>query len=74
MGLPSCRGGALRGLLDACGEGCPPLEGARMFAVERGEVWVETDTSVLKWDGRKLRDQGTAKQALATLALRWSSR
>ena len=74
MGLSPCRGDALRELLDACGEGCPPLEGARMFAVERGEVWVETDTSVLKWDGRKLRDQGTAKQALATLALRWSSR
>jgi len=74
MGLSRCSGEALRELVEAFGEGCPDLGDARLFACDFGEVWVERNGSVLRWDGRKLRDQGTTQQALATLALRWSSR
>lgn len=61
----------------ACSEvvGEAPPEGAEAcFAIDRATVYVCRGGSVYAWDGREERDEGTPKQALASLVLRWSNR
>jgi molybdenum cofactor biosynthesis protein B len=50
-----------------------PGEG-QLFAVEADRVLVLEGTRVHSWDGRHRRDEGSPASALASLALRWSSR
>lgn len=45
-----------------------------LFAVAGDAVWFERAGSVMRWDGRKLSDEGFPKQVLARLALQWSNR
>lgn len=45
-----------------------------LFAVERDAIYVQRGDRVFRFDGRKEQDQGTTKQALATLVLGWSQR
>jgi len=55
--------------------GRPPADVAgAVFAVAGEAVYIERGGAVACWDGAKERDLGTAKQALATLVLEWSSR
>ena len=61
----------------ACSEvvGEAPPEGAEAcFAIDRATVYVCRRGSVYAWDGCEARDEGTPKQALASLVLRWSNR
>ena len=52
----------------------PRDDSGRLFAVEGDAVWIVRDQRVFRFDGRKEHDMGTAKQALASLALAWSAR
>ena len=55
--------------------GTPPRNtDGSLFAVEGDAVWIARGRSIVRWDGRKESDMGSAKQALATLALAWSAR
>ncbi len=45
-----------------------------LFAIEADRLLVLEGTRVHSWDGRRRRDEGSTASALASLALRWSSR
>lgn len=46
----------------------------RLYAVDGGAIYVERGGRIVSWDGRRERDEGTPRQALASLVLRWSQR
>lgn len=48
--------------------------GGELFAVEGDAVYLLRDRKVVRWDGKREQDQGTASQALASLMLRWTQR
>ncbi len=50
----------------------PPDTDGELFAVDATSVWVLREGRVHRFDGRRDREMGTPKQALATLALSWS--
>lgn len=52
----------------------PPGEDGTLFAVAGDAVWFERGGRVVRWDGTREREEGTPKQALATLVLEWSQR
>jgi hypothetical protein len=52
----------------------PPGEGGTLFAVSGDAIWFERDGRVVRWDGTREREEGTPKQALASLVLEWSQR
>lgn len=55
--------------------GKPPLKpDGKPFAIDEKEVWLLRERRVVKWDGRRERDDGSPKQVLASLALSWSNR
>lgn len=45
-----------------------------LFAVEQGRVWTQRGPLVYEWDGKKERNVGNDRQALASLLLSWSQR
>jgi molybdenum cofactor biosynthesis protein B len=45
-----------------------------VFAVQGDAVWIERGGRAVKWDGTREKDDGTVKQALASLVLDWSRR
>lgn len=70
--LPS----ATSDLADACERAtgrAPADTSGRLFALESDTVWILRERRVIKWDGHRERDDGNAKQALASLTLRWSN-
>ena len=52
----------------------PPSTDGVLFAVDTDEVWILRGSRVIRWDGRRERDDGSPKQVLATLVLRWSGK
>ncbi len=46
----------------------------RPLALSGGSVYLERDGRVVRWDGSRLREEGSVKQVLATLVLEWSQR
>ena len=54
--------------------GRPAPEGGDLFAVEPARVFLVEAGRVRSWDGRRMTDEGTSSQALASLVLRWSQR
>lgn len=55
--------------------GSAPLKPeGKPFAIDEKEVWLLRERRVIKWDGRRERDDGSPKQVLASLALSWSNR
>jgi len=54
--------------------GRPAPGGGRLFAVEAARVLLVEAGRVQSWDGRRLTDEGTPSQTLASLVLRWSQR
>jgi hypothetical protein len=64
-------------LEQACedGVGGPvPKEGGVCFATDTQAIYRVRSGKVWCWDGRREREEGTPKQVLASLALRWSNR
>lgn len=51
----------------------PSDTSGQLFALESDTVWILRGRRVFKWDGRRERDDGNAKQVLASLTLRWSN-
>ncbi|MCB9669524.1 MAG: hypothetical protein H6734_08645 [Alphaproteobacteria bacterium] len=51
----------------------PPDCSGRLFALESDAIWILRERRVFKWDGQRLRDDGSPKQVLASLTLRWSN-
>ncbi|MEQ1508087.1 MAG: hypothetical protein ABMB14_38010, partial [Myxococcota bacterium] len=45
-----------------------------LVAVAGDVVWFERERKVIRWDGRRERDEGSIGQLLASLALDWSTR
>ena len=55
--------------------GAPITEdGYTVFAVDRGEVFLEKDGAIGSWNGQALEEEGLPTQVGATLVLRWSQR
>jgi hypothetical protein len=52
----------------------PPNTDGVLFAVDTDEVWILRGSRVIRWDGSKERDDGSPKQVLSTLVLRWSNK
>jgi molybdenum cofactor biosynthesis protein B len=52
----------------------PKDASGQVFAVQGDAVWIQRGSRAFTWDGSRERDEGTLKQALATLVLDWSSR
>ncbi len=52
----------------------PRNTAGQLFAIAGDGVWIERDRGVVHWDGRRERDVGNIKQALASLVLHWSNR
>jgi hypothetical protein len=52
----------------------PKDTSGRVFAVQGDAVWIERGGRAIRWDGARERDDGTLKQALASLVLDWSRR
>ena len=70
-------GGKLWTSDEACSEilgGVSPDGGATCFATDETRVYVLREGMVCAWDGRQERPEGSPKQVLARLALRWSNR
>lgn len=64
-------------VVDACEVtvGKPPAdESGKVFAVQGDSVYIERGGKVVRWDGRRERDEGRTKQVIATLVLHWSRR
>jgi len=49
-------------------------DGFSVFAVDRGQVFLERDGAIGAWDGREFEDEGLPSQIGASLVLRWSQR
>ncbi len=54
--------------------GRPYPDEGQLFAIETDRISVLDGTRVLSWDGKRAREEGSPASALASLALRWSSR
>jgi len=54
--------------------GLAPKEGGACFATDAQAVYLLRSDKVWCWDGRREREEGTARQVLASLVLRWSNR
>ncbi|MEQ1570658.1 MAG: hypothetical protein ABMA64_33830, partial [Myxococcota bacterium] len=52
----------------------PPAPLGPLFAVTGGATLHQSGARVVRWDGRKDREEGNVKQSLASLVLDWSSR
>jgi molybdopterin adenylyltransferase len=52
----------------------PPGEPGPLFAVSGDAIWFERRGRVIRWDGAREREEGTPRQALASLVLEWSQR
>ena len=52
----------------------PTGEVGPLFAVGADVVWFERGHGLIRWDGRRERDDGTPRQVLASLVLDWSQR
>lgn len=52
----------------------PPGTTGSLVAVTGDAVWFERDGRVVRWDGQREREDGSVKQALASLVLDWSQR
>jgi hypothetical protein len=52
----------------------PKSPDGKLFAVQGDAVWIQRANRVIRWDGAKEHDEGTPKQALASLVLAWSNR
>lgn len=48
--------------------------GDRIIAIESNAVYIQRNLDVIRWDGRRERDMGTVRQAIASLILQWSQR
>jgi molybdenum cofactor biosynthesis protein B len=73
--------GLLPGRSDDLAEVCREVTGAApddpsgaLFAVAGETVWIDRGGRAVRWDGRREREEGTLKQALASLVLHWSQR
>lgn len=54
--------------------GLVPKEDGVFFAIDSQAIYRVRSGKVWCWDGRREREEGTPKQVLASLALRWSNR
>ena len=45
-----------------------------LFAVAGDTVWIQRGNGIVSWDGRRERQEGTARQVVSSLMLRWSNR
>lgn len=54
--------------------GAPPPGGGDLFALEGDAVYLKRGGRVVRWDGRKEKEEGTVSQALASLMLGWTQR
>lgn len=52
----------------------PPRDEGQLFAVDHDAVYIQRGTKVYRWDGRREREEGNPKQALATLVISWHQR
>ena len=52
----------------------PKDTSGQLFAVQADEVWIQRGNSVIKWDGRKERVDGSPRQVISTLVLHWSNK
>ncbi|MFT7521442.1 MAG: molybdenum cofactor biosynthesis protein B [Kiritimatiellia bacterium] len=52
----------------------PPNTSGELFAVSHDTVWIQRGTRVYSWDGRREKDDGNAKQALASMVIDWHTR
>jgi molybdenum cofactor biosynthesis protein B len=52
----------------------PKDRSGQLMAVQGDAVWIARGTRAIKWDGNRETDDGTIKQALATMLLSWVSR
>jgi hypothetical protein len=52
----------------------PKDTSGKLFAIQGDTIYVRRGGAVYSWDGRKERNEGTERQVLASLVLRWSNR
>jgi molybdenum cofactor biosynthesis protein B len=52
----------------------PADTSGELFAVQGDAVFIQRGNRVARWDGRRERADGNAKQVLSSLVLRWSNR
>jgi hypothetical protein len=73
-GLCPSRARSVRDVAENVTGRSPPGEPGTLFAVSGDAVWYERAGRVVRWDGTRERDEGSSKQALASLVLEWSQR
>ncbi len=49
-------------------------DSGELFAVDHDTVYIQRGNTVYSWDGRKERNEGTPKQALTSMMVRWHQR
>jgi hypothetical protein len=73
-GLLPHRGEPVARLAEAIAGRAPKDVSGEPFAVQGDALWIQRGNRAIRWDGQRERDEGTVKQALASLVLEWSSR
>lgn len=73
QGLMPHEGGVAEVAAQVTGQ-APRASDGRVFAVGGSAVWIERGGRVLRFDGRKERDEGLPAQVLASLVLDWHAR
>lgn len=74
FGLLPRRSESVTPICEAVTGRAPKDTSGQLFAVQGDGVWIQRGTRAIRWDGSKERDDGTLKQALASLVLDWSRR
>lgn len=52
----------------------PDDTSGELYAVDHDAIFIERNRKVYRWDGKRERQEGNAKQALATLVISWHQR
>jgi hypothetical protein len=73
-GLLPRRSDPVAGICEAVAGRAPRDTTGQLFAVQGDAVWIQRGTRAVKWDGAREVDDGTLKQALASLVHHWSQR
>jgi molybdenum cofactor biosynthesis protein B len=73
-GLLPSRGQDVGSTCEAVTGRAPRDTSGQLLAVQGDAVWIARGTRAIKWDGQRETDDGTVKQALATMMMAWVAR
>lgn len=73
-GIMPGRGADIAAIAEAVTGRPPPDASGALFAVDHDTIYIERGGRVSSWDGRRMRQEGTPKQALTSMVVRWHGR